>query len=1072
MRTKYLPTQIRTRLFGIVFVGVLFATLCSGSVPVVRAQEIITNVSFEPPPLSAYVDDEHGFSFLYPSSLSFQDWEPTLDIESSVSFYDTSLGYYPGIPEIAVTVFDNNQQLDFDEWVALRTNPDIANTLPDVQNSAVLFENARELKNLSINGTQAVLFFQISQNFTAGRLLIDNTNTVISITFTDFGDGGLKEAFEIITSSFQLSTHVNGLAVDEEIESTILELIQRLPSPNTVPSTITSQEVIATSTGYKLPWRNGVTHNVLQGWFGSYSHSGTQMRYAYDFDMWEGEEVLAVRGGTVSEAKGNFTECGGYDYRNSANRVTVNHYDGTATLYLHLKRVDVSDGQIISQGTPVGLAGHTGYTGTSTSNCKTHLHFQHQAQGIWIENSKPIWFDEYPGAQLSSGHPYRSQNGGSSDLSLTLSLGSTLKNRPVMIELRRYSWAIYNYFSSPVFTGSTTSDSNGNITNFPLTNVPPGSYYLIIKPQGWLRNKTNTYPIDLVSGLNIREVSHLVNTGGDINGDSKINIFDYNIFIVDYGTTNRRSDLNGDGDVDIFDYNILVVGYGKVILEDMLRGVSATALTSLSTPPGQLALSVAQSASPITSLTSTAQVGEIITLNLDFDTATLEMAGIDAVIGYDQCVLEPLTDQIVDSGIFTDTFATIPTPGMLAYQAHIWSGFDPDEPVSGSGNLASIPFRVIAGVPSSTTVAIRFKPGSTSLSNMDEHGTIQPFLGNVVDAILYPTGNPQRPTQSANIISPSSGDKINQSYILLQAQVSDSCNGVHQVVFYVFYDGEWHEVGTDTDGTDGWEIYWNAYQITDQIIRVKAFAGDLAGNGVETAINDNILLDRQAPSVISITRANSNPTSAASVDFTVTFSEVVTGVGKDDFTPFVTGGIAGATISTVVDTGDQTTYTVTVDTGTGDGTIRLDVNGSGTEIQDAVGNPLSDGFLSGQVYTIERTNNFIEHAIDVNAISYTNSINTENATSSPSDPDLPTQCGIAGSGKATVWYKYDLTSHDAIAIDTKNSDYDTFIAIWEGTDLNNLRFVACNDDTGGTKQSAVAIRVTGGKTYYIEIGQP
>ncbi len=99
-------------------------------------------------------------------------------------------------------------------------------------------------------------------------------------------------------------------------------------------------------------------------------------------------------------------------------------------------------------------------------------------------------------------------------------------------------------------------------------------------------------------------------------------------------------------------------------------------------------------------------------------------------------------------------------------------------------------------------------------------------------------------------------------------------------------------------------------------------------------------------------------------------------------------------------------------------------------------------------------------------------MNTASATSDPTDPDLPAQCGIAGNGQATVWYKYDLTVDDAISIDTIGTDYDTFIAIWEGPDIDHLLFVACNDDTGGTKQSAVAIRVSGGHTYYIEIGQP
>jgi hypothetical protein len=148
-------------------------------------------------------------------------------------------------------------------------------------------------------------------------------------------------------------------------------------------------------------------------------------------------------------------------------------------------------------------------------------------------------------------------------------------------------------------------------------------------------------------------------------------------------------------------------------------------------------------------------------------------------------------------------------------------------------------------------------------------------------------------------------------------------------------------------------------------------------------------------------------------------------------------------------------------------------------ILDSIGNPLggagviNGNYTSGEVYTVEELNDYIEEAFNIiGTTSYQNSINTQNATSSLSDPTLPAECGISGSGQATVWYKYYLPMDDAIAVDTLASDYDTFIAIWEGTDINDLRFVACNDDAGGTKQSAVSIRVTGGKTYYIEVGQP
>ncbi|MCS6907355.1 MAG: choice-of-anchor Q domain-containing protein, partial [Anaerolineales bacterium] len=104
------------------------------------------------------------------------------------------------------------------------------------------------------------------------------------------------------------------------------------------------------------------------------------------------------------------------------------------------------------------------------------------------------------------------------------------------------------------------------------------------------------------------------------------------------------------------------------------------------------------------------------------------------------------------------------------------------------------------------------------------------------------------------------------------------------------------------------------------------------------------------PMVSSITRADPNPTSAASVNFTVTFSEAVSGVDASDFSLATTETLSGVSITSVAGTG--TTRTVTVNTGTGWGTLRLDLKASGTGIQDAVGNSIIGGFIDGEVYTI------------------------------------------------------------------------------------------------------------------------
>ena len=113
----------------------------------------------------------------------------------------------------------------------------------------------------------------------------------------------------------------------------------------------------------------------------------------------------------------------------------------------------------------------------------------------------------------------------------------------------------------------------------------------------------------------------------------------------------------------------------------------------------------------------------------------------------------------------------------------------------------------------------------------------------------------------------------------------------------------------------------------------------------------------EPPAVASIDRASPNPSSAASVNFTVTFSEPVTGVDAGDFV-LTTTGVTGASITDV--SGSGSTYTVTVNTGTGDGTIRLDVVDDDS-IHDTGGNALggtgagNGNFSAGQVYTVKKS---------------------------------------------------------------------------------------------------------------------
>jgi hypothetical protein len=121
-----------------------------------------------------------------------------------------------------------------------------------------------------------------------------------------------------------------------------------------------------------------------------------------------------------------------------------------------------------------------------------------------------------------------------------------------------------------------------------------------------------------------------------------------------------------------------------------------------------------------------------------------------------------------------------------------------------------------------------------------------------------------------------------------------------------------------------------------------------------------VVTDVTPPTVVSITRLDPTPTAAASVRWAVTFSEPVTGVNTSDFALVQAGGVSGATLSGV--TGSDSSYVVTAGTGTGNGTLRLNLVDNDS-IVDAAGYRLGgtgtsgagNGSFTGELYAIDRS---------------------------------------------------------------------------------------------------------------------
>jgi murein DD-endopeptidase MepM/ murein hydrolase activator NlpD len=122
---------------------------------------------------------------------------------------------------------------------------------------------------------------------------------------------------------------------------------------------------------YLLPYSEGKSYRVLQGYGSRFSHTGRE-QYAVDFKMPEGTPVHAARDGVVARIEeahdiGCWEDgCGKY-----ANFIVVLHDDHTTGEYYHLQQDGalVEPGQRIRAGELIGLSGNTGHTTTP------HLHF-------------------------------------------------------------------------------------------------------------------------------------------------------------------------------------------------------------------------------------------------------------------------------------------------------------------------------------------------------------------------------------------------------------------------------------------------------------------------------------------------------------------------------------------------------------------------------------------------------------------------------------------------------------------------------------------------------------------------
>jgi secreted trypsin-like serine protease len=388
------------------------------------------------------------------------------------------------------------------------------------------------------------------------------------------------------------------------------------------------------------------------------------------------------------------------------------------------------------------------------------------------------------------------------------------------------------------------TNASGRIDNLQL-DIPEGVYDVYIKGSLSLSKKISgvvlragqpTY-VDFSQG----GTDYLL--AGDFNRDDKVNMVDLKHFVNYYRQLNTLIDFNGDGKVGIQDFAIFRNSYNKTGDDFAAYEEVQSQVVNASQPlaTGKLYLSPS---------TGIYDVGAQFDVQINLDTQGATIGGTDVIVRYDACALEAMS--ITESSLFP----SYPDKRILPEQGEIWingdDGFN-GAGLNSAGELATVRFRVLKGGITSH-LRVFFRSNGTTDTNMVDSNTNQDVLGSVGNAELTLRGDPARPALSG-AIDFASGVNVTNGIVyltdrdnLVTMNVTDSCNTeiVDSVMFEVYHDSAWHVIATDNNRFNGWSALFNAGEVNDQLINVRATVNDINSTVVTSSL-ENIVLDRVPP---------------------------------------------------------------------------------------------------------------------------------------------------------------------------------------------------------------------------------
>lgn len=295
---------------------------------------------------------------------------------------------------------------------------------------------------------------------------------------------------------------------------------------------------------------------------------------------------------------------------------------------------------------------------------------------------------------------------------------------------------------------------------------------------------------------------------------------------------------------------------------------------------------------------------------------------------------------VTGSNLVANVTATAPSGFDISLDNSTWSASGGNKTISPSGGS-------IAG----QTVYVRLDAGD-AVNSYSGNVQLTSTSATTVNAAI-PTSTVTAPSTTISSLTASAGP-TNSSTVNYTATFAASITGLSASDFSVTAGGSVSgaSVGTVTGSGTSWTIPVNTGTGDGTVQLVMNSASGLSPSVSNIPFNGTtVTIDNTAPTVVSMVRSDPSPISDNVLDYSVTFSEAVTGVDASDFTMVNSGVTTGAISATQI---SPTQVNVTINNVVGTGTAQLTLNSSGTGIIDAAGNPIASGF-SGETYDVDQT---------------------------------------------------------------------------------------------------------------------